>query len=199
MDRHDWDARYAGDELLWRADPNRVLVAEVAGLPPARALDAACGEGRNAVWLASLGWRVTAVDFSEVALGKARRMSAERGVEVEWISADLAHWAPPTAAYDLVIVMYLQLPAAERGPVLRRLAAALAPGGTFLVVGHDLANLDGGYGGPKDPSVLYTPDDITAELPGLVIERAERVRRPVETDAGEVEAIDALVRAVRPA
>src|SRR5579875_1878471 len=78
MDRAEWDARYAGEELLWRAEPNQFLVEEVAELPPGRALDVACGEGRNAIWLAEHGWNATGVDFSEVALAKARRLADQR-------------------------------------------------------------------------------------------------------------------------
>ena len=198
MDRHAWDERYGGDELLWRADPNRFLVSEVADLPPGRALDVACGEGRNAVWLAGQGWTVTGVDFSQVALDKARRLAESHGVIVEWVNADVDDLDPPADRYDLVVVLYLHLPAERRRAVYARAALALAPGGTMLVVGHDLANLDGGYGGPQDPAVLFTPEDVAADLAGLTIVRAERVRRSVTTDSGEVEAIDALVRAVRP-
>ena len=89
MQREDWDRRYSGRELIWTAEPNRFLVAETSDLPPGRALDVACGEGRNAIWLAERGWRVTGVDFSEVALAKAARLAASRGVEGEWIPADL--------------------------------------------------------------------------------------------------------------
>jgi len=198
MDRHAWDERYAGDELLWRADPNRFLVAEVAGLPPGRALDVACGEGRNALWLAGQGWTVTGVDFSQVALDKARRLADSHGIRVEWVNADVDDWEPPAGRYNLVVVLYLHLPADRRRAVHARAASALAPGGTLLVVGHDLANLDGGYGGPQDPAVLFTAEDVAADLAGLTIVRAERVRRALTTDDGEVEAIDALVRAVRP-
>ncbi len=197
MDQQDWDARYAGDELLWRADPNRFLVAEAEGLSPARALDVACGEGRNAVWLATRGWQATGVDFSQVALTKAQGLAAQRAVSVEWIHADLVDWVPPAGQFDLVAVLYLQLPTESRRTVYRRMASALAPGGTILVVGHDLANLTEGYGGPQDPAVLFTPDDLVSDLEGLDVVKAERVRRPVQTDDGEVQAIDALVRAVR--
>lgn len=89
MDREDWNRRYAGRELVWTSTPNRFLVAETAGLAPGRLLDLACGEGRNAVWFAERGWRATGVDFSEVALEKARALAAERGVEAEWRQADL--------------------------------------------------------------------------------------------------------------
>ena len=200
MDAKDWDERYAGDELLWRADPNRFLVAEVEHLEPARALDLACGEGRNAVWLAERGWQATGVDFSPVALAKARRLAEARGVVVEWIEADVREWRSPEL-FDLVVVLYLQLPADDRRRALHGAAGSVAPGGTLLVVGHDLANLTEGIGGPQDPTVLFTPGDVVDDLAafgrGDEIIRAEQVRRPVATADGEVNAIDALVRAFR--
>ena len=197
MKREAWDQKYAGRDYLWSEKPNRFLVAELAGMPPGRALDLACGEGRNAVWLAQQGWRVTGVDFSQVALAKAARLAVRRGVDVEWVAADLLDYRPPEAL-DLVVVFYLQLPATERRLVLGRAAEALAPGGTLLVVAHDLLNLTEGHGGPKEPEVLYTPDDVVGDLSGLAIERAERVRRPVAVDGGEAVAIDVLVRAMTP-
>ncbi len=197
MRPEDWDRRYAEKGLLWSATPNRALVAEAADLLPGRALDLACGEGRNAIWLAELGWRVTAVDFSEVAIAKARTKAAEHAVDVVFLCADLLDYEPEIHAYDLVVVLYLQLAAAERRLVLSRAAGALAPGGTFLLVGHDATNLTDGVGGPSDPAVLYTPDDVVAELVGLEIEKAERILRDVEGENRS--AIDALVRARRPA
>jgi len=137
------------------------------------------------------------MDFSAVALDKARRLAADRGVTVEWVNADVRDWDPAPASYDLVVVLYLHLPAEQRRAVHARAASALAPGATMLVVGHDLANLAGGHGGPQDPAVLFTPADVAADLADLDVVRAESVRRPVTTDAGEVVAIDALVRAVR--
>ncbi len=199
MSSADWDRRYAGSELLWTAEPNRFLVAEAAGLPPGRALDLACGEGRNAVWLAERGWQVTGVDFSAAGLAKAEELARARGVDVELVRADLAGWEPERAAFDLVVVLYLQLPAAERRPVLRRAAAAVAPGGLLLVVAHDRSNLEHGWGGPQNPSVLYSPADVAADVEpeGLEIERAAVVERPVVTDDGERTALDLLVRARR--
>ena len=197
MQREDWDERYAEPTLLWSATPNRFLVREAEDLRPGRALDLACGEGRNALWLAELGWHVTAVDFSSVAIGKARERATRARADIDFVCADLLEYEPETASYELVVLLYLQLPAEERRLVLARAAAALAPGGTFLLVGHDLLNLTEGVGGPRDPRVLYTPDDIVAELPGLEIEKAERVPRDVE-DADRP-AIDALVRARREA
>jgi SAM-dependent methyltransferase len=193
--REDWDRRYEEQELLWSATPNRFLVTEAAGLTPGRGLDLACGEGRNAIWLAERGWQMTAVDFSEVAIAKARQRAARAGLTIDFVCADLLDFEPERGVYDLVIVLYLQLPAEERRLVLARAAGALAEGRTFLLVGHDLSNLTEGAGGPSDPDVLYTPDDIVSELPGLEIEKAERVVRDV-LDADRP-AIDALVRAVR--
>jgi SAM-dependent methyltransferase len=197
MEREDWDRRYGGTELLWRAEPNRFVAAELQGLPPGRALDLGAGEGRNAVWLAERGWRVTAVDFSAVALDKGRGLAQARGVGVDWVLEDLRGYRPELVAYDLVLVAYLQLLPAERAAVLRGAVTALARHGTLLVVGHDLANLAEGVGGPQDPAVLYTPEAVVAELTGLTVNRAGRVRRPVDTEAGTSEAVDTLVLATR--
>jgi len=198
MNRDDWNCRYEGDGLLRTARPNRFLVAETEALAPGRALDLACGEGRNAVWLAEQGWQVTGIDFSEVALEKARHFAEDRGVRVDWVSADLLEYVLPAEAFELVIVFYLQMPLERLRPILARVAKAITPGGTFLLVGHDSSNLTHGYGGPRDPAALYTADDVLPALVGLEIERAEPVVRTVETDEGVREAIDALVQAWRP-
>ncbi|MGD0272878.1 MAG: class I SAM-dependent methyltransferase [Gaiellaceae bacterium] len=198
MNRDDWNCRYEGDELLWTDRPNRFLVAEAGALAPGRALDLACGEGRNAVWLAKQGWQVTGVDFSEVALEKARLLAEQRKVQAEWIHADVFKYEPPLAAFELVIVFYLQIPPKRLRPILARMAKGIAPGGTFLLVAHDSSNLTHGYGGPRDPATLYTAEDVLPALVGLEIERAEPVVRTVETDEGVREAIDALVRARQP-
>jgi SAM-dependent methyltransferase len=194
--REDWDKRYASVENLWAVKPNRFLVAEAEGLEPGRALDLACGEGQNAIWLATLEWEVTGVDYSEVAIAKARGRAERDGVRVDFVCADLVAYEPEPAAFDLVLVLYLHIPADERRGVLERAAAALAPGGTFVFVGHDSTNLTDGVGGPSDPAILCTPDEIAAELPGLDVEKAERVLRDVYGE--ERDAIDALVRARRP-
>ena len=196
MQREDWDKRYASVENLWAVKPNRFLVAETGDLNPGRALDLACGEGQNAIWLATLGWDVRGVDYSEVAISKARARADRDGVRVDFLVADLVSYEPEAAAFDLVVVLYLHIPLDERRGVLERAASALAPGGTFVFVGHDLTNLTEGVGGPSDPGLLCTPDEIAAELPGLEIEKAERVLRDVRGE--ERDAIDALVRAHRP-
>ena len=197
VDATSWDDRYRGSDLVWGAGPNRFLVEEIGTMAPGTALDVACGEGRNAIWLAEQGWRVTGVDFSSVALDKARTFATDRGVGVDWVRADLTNWEPPSA-YDLVIVFYLQLSADLRRRVLSRMAESVAPGGTLLVVAHDYSNLTEGQGGPQDPAVLYRPDDVAADVANVLrIVRAERVRRPVDTTNGLMDAIDLLVRAKR--
>lgn len=199
MDSAEWDARYtATPELMWTAQPNRFVVDELARLAPGRALDLAAGEGRNAVWLAGRGWRVTAVDFSPVAVERGRTLAGEHGVEVTWVVADLRSYDPPPGGFDAVLVAYLHLVPGEFAGVLARAAAALAPGGTLLVVGHDRANLIGGVGGPQDSAVLYTPEEIVAGLDGLRIDRAETARRPVAVDGRTAHALDTVVVAVRP-
>jgi SAM-dependent methyltransferase len=194
VDAEEWNRRYADTELMWSAGPNRFVEAELADLPAGRALDLAAGEGRNAIWLARRGWRVTAVDFSSVAIERGRRVAS--GVAVDWVVADALTWSPPDD-FDLVLVAYLQLAPPDLEAALARAAAAVAPGGTLLVVGHDLTNLTDGVGGPPYPDRLYTPDAVAAVVAagGLKVTRAERVRRPVD----DREAIDTLVRAVRPA
>jgi len=198
LDRDAWNERYRGAELVWTAEPNRFVVAEVAALPPGRALDLAAGEGRNAVWLAEQGWEVTALDFSDVAIGKANALAEARAVRIATVVADATVPPPHPAQFDLVLVAYLQLPEPQREAALRNAVAAVAPGGTLLVVAHDASNLDGGHGGPQDAAVLATPAQVAAHLDGLVVERAETVTRPVETPDGPRIAIDHVVRARRP-
>jgi 2-polyprenyl-3-methyl-5-hydroxy-6-metoxy-1,4-benzoquinol methylase len=191
--REDWDRRYAAVDNLWAVKPNRFLVAEVADLPPGRALDLACGEGQNAIWLASLGWDVTGVDYSEVAVEKARSRAERDGVEAEFVCADLLEYEPEAASYDLVLLLYFHLPPAELRIVLSRMQAALADGGTLVVLGHDRTNLTEGVGGPSDPALLYAPEEIAAELSELQVVKATQVHRDVAGE--ERDAIDALVRA----
>jgi SAM-dependent methyltransferase len=140
------------------------------------------------------------VDFSDIGLQKARRLAEARGVEVNWTEADLRSYSPARGAFDLVVLVYIHLPGEERRALVRRAADAVAAGGTLLVIGHDRSNLHEGYGGPQDPTILFSPDDISDDLAGideLRVVRADHVIRPVMTDDGERSAIDALVRAER--
>lgn len=206
MDSTTWDARYAERDLVWSAGPNAFVEQVAAQLTPGRALDLAAGEGRNAIWLAEQGWEATAVDFSRVALERAQRIAGERLGELaadrlHVLQADLLSYQPPAGAFDLVIVVYLQVAADQRRPVLRAAARAVAPGGHLLVVAHDSRNLAEGVGGPQDPAVLYTAADVVEDLQGgpLEVVRAETVTRTVSTDAGERHALDCLVLASLPA
>jgi SAM-dependent methyltransferase len=198
VNRDDWNDRYRTADLVWTATPNQFVVAEMEGSVPGRAIDVAAGEARNAVWLAERGWDATAVDYSDVAMGKARELADARGVSITTAVVDVVTEALPGGSYDLVLVAYLQLPEPERGAALAHCVAALAPGGTFLAVAHDAANLDGGYGGPQDPTVLASPADVVVHLSGLEIVRAEVVERRVSTPDGERIALDHVIRAVRP-
>jgi SAM-dependent methyltransferase len=198
VDQREWDELYASHELVWTAEANRFVVEELAGLAAGRALDLGTGEGRNAIWLAERGWQVTAVDFSAVGLAKAAELAAGHGVTgVRWVEADLREYQPGPAAYDLVLLAYVHLPPDEFGALLQMAASALAPGGTLLVVGHDVDNIAHGHGGPQDPRILHRVPDVVAALPGLAIQRAEQARRPVLTGDGERAAIDSVVRAQR--
>jgi SAM-dependent methyltransferase len=200
MRAEQWDERYRSAELVWGTHPNRWVARELADLPPGRALDLACGEGRNALWLAARGWRVSAVEFSAVALEKARTLESRQepaAPRVTWVHGDATTYRPDEPV-DLTLLCYLHLAPAEWRATLTGAAGALARGGTLLVIGHDSTNIADGVGGPQDATVLFTAADVVADLSGagLVIDRAEAVHRPVEgTDRP---AIDALVRAHRP-
>ena len=197
-----WNERYAAADLIWSAGPNALLAREMADAEPGTAFDAACGEGRNALWLAERGWRVTAADFSDVAVSKGRQIAARRGLQVNWLVADLARDPLPETRYDLVIVCYLHTDPAERSLWLPRLVDAVAPGGTFFYLGHDAANIEQGVGGPQDPDLLPSADDVVAALPGFQIICAGIEQRPVAADPGHGRelagtALDTFVRAVR--
>ena len=201
MDARAWDERYAASELVWSREPNRFVAEECADLPPGIAVDLAAGEGRNALWLASRGWRAWAVDFSQVALDKGRELGD--GLDVTWVCADATTWRPPEPV-DLVVVADLQLPADQRRLAVRGAVGMLRPGGTFLLVAHDTTNLAEGTGGPQDPAVLMTADDVLDDLDGTDVEvvRADRVAREVtaaDEHGGQERrtAWDCLVRVVR--
>lgn len=201
MDARAWDERYAASDLVWSREPNQFVAAELADLPPGTAVDLAAGEGRNAIWLASRGWSATAVDFSQVALDKGARLA--EGLDVAWVCADATTWQPDEPV-DLVVMAYFQVPADDRRRAVRGAATMLRPGGTLLLVAHDSTNLTEGTGGPQDPDVLMTAEDVVADLEGLDVEvvRAERVAREVRSadeHGGEERrtAWDCLVRVVR--
>jgi SAM-dependent methyltransferase len=200
MDAGAWDDRYRDTELVWSAGPNMFVEQHCRGLSPGTSIDLAAGEGRNAIWLAEQGWDSTAVDYSSIAIDKARQIAERRGVSITTAVADLTTYEPTPDGYDLVVIAYLQLVDGELAPILRRAAGAVAPGGKLVLVSHDLSNLDSGYGGPQDPAVLTTPDQVVAAVGAeLTIELAEVAERRVQTDDGERVALDTVVVARRDA
>ena len=199
-ERDYWNQRYATRELIWTSEANRFVAEQVSTLNPGRALDLAAGEGRNAVWLAERGWQVRAVDLSNMAIGKARQLATSRNVadRIDFQTTDLRGYEPEAASFDLVMLIYLQLPQTELQPIIARAANAVAPGGTFLLVAHDASNIEHGYGGPQDPAVLHSAAQVTPLLDGCFdIERAGVAERPVKTDSGVQVALDCVVRGSR--
>ncbi len=198
MNSEQWSQRYREREYEHGREANLFLRREFAThAPSGRALDLACGEGRNAVWLAQQGWAVEAVDFCTLALERARELGRQRGVAVMWVEADLQRFEPAPGRFQLVVIAYLHLPGHERRGLLTRAARALARDGELFMVGHAVRNLSDGIGGPRDPTVLWNAAEIATELRdlGLVVDRAEEVARPYEGDDSGAEAVDVLLRA----
>ncbi|GAA4353417.1 class I SAM-dependent methyltransferase [Angustibacter luteus] len=192
MDAEGWDARYADAPMVWSAGPNALFASLARDWLPGRALDVATGEGRTAIWLATLGWQVTAVDFSATGIEKGRERAAAQGLSVDWVVDDVTT-AELGTGFDLVTLLYLQLEHEQMAGVVGRCVEALVPGGRLVVIAHDLDNIARGVGGPQDPSVLPTVALLRDWARGASIERAEQVERV--TDAGT--AIDVLLVATR--
>ena len=197
-----WDERYAAKDLVWSAGPNQLFAEQAQSITAGTALDVACGEGRNALWLAEQGWRVTGIDFSSVGINKARQIAKRRGVEVNWIAADVVTSTLPEAGFDLVLVAYFHTDPDTRRQWLPKVVGAVNPGGTFIYIGHDPRNIEHGVGGPQDEQLLPDADAIVAALAGFQIQAAEVVERPVAADPGHGPdnggvAVDTFVRAVR--
>ncbi len=193
--RELWDERHAAREPIESVEADPSLVGLATPMAPGRALDLAAGDGRNAVWLAARGWDVTAVDFSGVALERAAAAADGAGVRVTWVQADLLEWRPEPRSADLVALMFLHLPPAERRQVLAAAAEAVTPGGRLLVVGHDRSNLGRGVPGPQDPALLYAMDEVVADLAPLVVDEV----RQLDHDLGDGRvSTDAVLVASRP-
>jgi Methylase involved in ubiquinone/menaquinone biosynthesis len=207
MDSAAWDERYrqaaAGrGGRLWSSAPQRVIQDLLGPLAPGSALDLAAGDGRNAIFLARAGWSVTAVDFSAEAIRLARHHADEHGVDATWVVADARDYTPGRL-FDLVLVTYLHLPAAENRSVLRRASRWIAPGGHFLVLGHDKANLASGAPGPRDADILYTRELLEGCAEGLVIRRNDQLFRDSHVDPEgpndtAATAVDTLLFATAP-
>jgi len=194
MSAEIWNERYGSKDYVWSIKVNQFVEAHLAELEPGTTIDLAAGECRNAVWLASLGWQVTAVDYSSVGLEKGRRLATDHSVEekIAFIEGDAVEWQP-SEQVDLVVLSYLQLPAEQRATVLDHAAGWLKPGGTVFVIAHDASNVTDGYGGPPSAAVCYTVEECVDAFVGLEITTAEVAERRVETPDGVKTALDTLV------
>ncbi len=185
-----WDDRYAGSDYLFGTEANQFLVAcrDLLGGPDLTATRVLCvadGEGRNSVWLAGQGCRVDAFDPSAVAVAKARRLAAERGVSVDYSVADADSWPWPEEAYDVVAAIFIQFAdPALRVRIYDRIARALRPGGLLLLEGYSVDQLQYGTGGPRSPGHLYTEEQLRAELGAFEIERLRLHHAAVEEGPG---------------
>lgn len=194
-----WDDRYAkaaaDGAAVWSIEPNAWIAQVTGALAPGTAVDLAAGEGRNALWLASRGWKVTAVDFSATGLAIGRQRAGEAALELAWVTADATTWVSPTPV-DLVVMAYLQLPAAQLTAAISNAIDSLAVGGTLALIGHDSENLEHGVGGPKDPAMLHDLEVVRAAASGLHVVECRRYDRT--TADGKV-AIDTILLATKPA
>jgi SAM-dependent methyltransferase len=184
MDATFWNDRYAVANHVYGEDPN-AFVAEVAPhIPAGPVLCLAEGEGRNAVYLAASGHRVTAVDQSEVGLAKARRLAAAHGVEITTVTADLGGYDIAPGAWAGIIATFAHLPPAVRQRIHRSVVAGLMPGGVFILEAYTPAQLAFDTGGPKAPELLMTLAGLREELSGLEFQIARELERDVIEGSG---------------
>lgn len=193
-----WDQRYSGDELVYGEAPNDFLVHMAGRLArTGHALDIGAGEGRNALFLASRGLDVLAIDQSEVGMRKAQRLARERGLKLRTQAVDLQHFDAERDSFDVVSSIFVHLPGPLRAAVYRRIGAWLRPGGVFLLEAYAPDQIERDTGGPKDPSLLASLEVILGELDGLEIEhRAALVRHVAEGrfHSGEASVVQVLAR-----
>jgi SAM-dependent methyltransferase len=199
-----WDERYRSSSTLWSGEANPQLVTEASDLSPGSALDAGCGEGADAIWLAERGWRVTAVDVSTVALERgaahAHDVSAKVAQRITWLRADLVEWVPPVASYDLVSAQFMHLPKVHREVLHSRLAGSVAPGGTLLVVGHHPSDLESCVPRPSVPGLLFTSSEVADSLvreQWLIEVDEARARQTLDSEGQATTIHDAVFKAQR--
>lgn len=181
MSNGPWDARYGTDEYVYGTEPNDLVRAEAGRIPKGgRVVCLAEGEGRNAVFLAGLGFAVTAVDFSAVGLRKAAQLAETRGVTIEVVEADLATFDLGHEAWDGIVSIWAHTPPPIRERIHRAIPAALRPGGVFVLEAYRPAQIDLGTGGPKDPALLPTLAELTRDLAGLDLVVAREADREIQ-------------------
>ena len=166
-----WNERFGAEGYVFGTAPNAFLAAQKHRLAPGMsALCVADGEGRNSVWLAQQGLRVTAFDFSPVAAEKAQRLARASGVEVEHALADISDWDWDEKQYDVVAAIFIQFAAPpERARIFHGMIRALKPGGLLILQGYRPEQLGYGTGGPKQVENLYTEGLLRAGFAALDI------------------------------
>ena len=174
-----WDERYAVDEFVYGKEPNTFLAEHYLKLPKGKVLSLAEGEGRNAVFLASQGYEVTAVDSSKVGLEKGRQLAEEMGVHVEWIHADLNDFDLGTQQWNGIVSIFCPLPSSIRQKLYQNLPQALKPGGVFILEAYTPAQVGRGTGGGNSQDVMQTVISLIAELPGLTFNHLQELEREV--------------------
>ena len=198
MSNEFWDQRYSSDDLAYGEAPNAFLCSMAHHLPNVgRALDIGAGEGRNALFLASQGLEVLAVDQSEVGMHKAQRIAQERGLTLQVRAADLQDFDAERNSFDVISSIFVHLPATLRATVYKRAIAWLKPGGIFLLESYAPDQIERGTGGPKDPSLLASLEVILDELDGLEIEHQAALVRNVSEGrfhTGDASVVQVLAR-----
>lgn len=176
-----WESRYGTDDYVYGTDPNDFLVEAIAGRSTGRALCIADGEGRNGVYLASLGHAVTSVDLTEAGMTKAARLAQSRGLELETIVADLADFDFGSDRWDLIVSIFAHTPPPIRARVHRSIAPALTPSGLFVLEAYTPDQIGRGTGGPPVPELTMTLEGLRSELVGLeILSGIEKVRPVIE-------------------
>ncbi|MBI2511834.1 MAG: class I SAM-dependent methyltransferase [Opitutae bacterium] len=183
-DAQFWENRYSTPDFIFGTEPNDFLRSVAAEIPAGPVLCLAEGEGRNAVFLATRGHRVTAVDQSVAGLAKARALAAQRDVPLQTIVADLADLPIAPGAWSGVVAIFMHLPPALRRDLLARVAAGLRPGGVFVLECYTPAQIAFGTGGPKDPTLMPTLAALREELPGLEFSLGQEIERDVREGGG---------------
>lgn len=174
-----WNKFFDREDYAYGTEPNAFLKSVYDYLPAGKVLSLAEGEGRNAVWLAEQGRQVTGIDSSHVGLAKARKLAAERGVEIETINADLAEFKIASESVDVIVLIFCHLPPKLRKAVHSACVAALRPGGAIVLEAYTPAQLENKTGGPKSVEMMMTANALRSEFAGLTFEILQETTREV--------------------
>ena len=202
MDTSYWNGKYDTAEFIYTKTENRFVVEYCQDLKGKTAIDLAGGEGRNSVWLAKKGWQVENIDFSQVALDKYLQFARDEGVQDNCSAtcADALTFVPKTSPVDLAVIAYLQIPENDLALAIQRLSSHVAPAGHLFGVWHSRENLNGGFGGPRNPDVLPSIETIRSALEptGLKIDVLENRDGQIQTKEGLKPSVTLVLLASRP-